>query len=907
MNYFYEILDHFNSINNKRILLKEQAQSNVVWSYKKEKGFAIGVRSVEGRKKLSALGYKKDTSLSNLESQAGPDSQNRKAVQTPTGKTIYVWLAQDKNSSAQAPKTSDTKNKETDSKDKQSTPPAEGSVDKNKKPLVALPPPLSTTFFDTNLAASFLQFANPKAIIKIFNKSLVDQNRARTNLERRYIEILNSPDLTDKIFGMKRYSIHDRMLSCRFLTLDPKTGEVDSPEVDFTAEERAIEIRETFSEIFRILSKDPKTEQLTQKEVDYLNKRIGIQGGGDHTRFIIDSPDGTFRMSMGRSGSVAALSHLMLYQMKKLTERTEFPIKDFKRIRLSGDFSSALGSLVEKLSVNRLRAASLERKLSRCEEKNNCPVLTAQQSIVSQEYTQIISSLKDRCARLATLINSEDVAGDPEAVQHLEELRNQLNTILTGQKVDDEKILKLASFANKMIESRKVISTADWSVVTGEKRGAGRKPDILSVFFDEQGKSQAELASKETKESYESYPYDSPQVAGLFKDGSSDPEYASFLAICRAEGVKEVHIIKPSLKATTSDRGEIKGGTSNGENYEMAADHIIADSEQGDAEYSGKFTEMYRTNMGELYSYEAKQGRETFYAQMRELGFDNKDEIKEAVKWAKKDAEILRIVKDTSLTAITKTLQGKEISVNQFESMIDLMSEHPIVKNLEMSKSNIRDALQSDTGLLQDLFNNLSNARAHATATPPNESLAKQAFLKSIQVIQHANIQSQLKSKNDSVRRKAILRLATEIQLKGGASKLDQSVLYFNFKQNKSSVFTHNACISNVLKDLISNQGKFTFSDSGYSISGPNGRLAMRSNFAGNSKGGSHEIRFDGRSIESATVPETETFMEQELTQDKNSNLYQQGMLLIEQFLETQKKLMISMLPKPEIISGDRK
>ena len=81
----------------------------------------------------------------------------------------------------------------------------------------------------------------------------------------------------------------------------------------------------------------------------------------------------------------------------------------------------------------------------------------------------------------------------------------------------------------------------------------------------------------------------------------------------------------------------------------------------------------------------------------------------------------------------------------------------------------------------------------------------------------------------------------------------------------------------------------------------------MRSNFAGNSKGGSHEIRFDGRSIESATVPETETFMEQGLTQDKNSNLYQQGMLLIEQFLETQKKLMISMLPKPEIISGDRK
>ncbi len=913
MQYFYEILDQFNSIHGKSILLNERKGGLViqkgnsardVLNIDKEGADVAGFLAKHGltqqdvqrfRSQVKGTGKSKATVV-----KASPNPQ--KPNEPPADFKIWLAATDDTGGSHGQDK------KPEDKKTEQNKADAPEEEQKNNT-VVPLEPP----FIDINLGTSFLQ-ENLKPFLSFlqekYQKSVGDVKR-RIN---GYKEKLEREDLVNKIFGKGRNSLEDRLNNSEVVGLNEE-GLIDT-ERKISAKEYKELAKQIWLKFFETLNKP----SLDEDDLSYLKKKVRIQGSGDHKKFVLDSEDGQFRMSLSFRGSVRTVADLGLQKIIALTAGLpeEQRITQYERNTLGDDFSAVLGGMMEKLATNRVRYYSLKSKTDKCKNKNPklCQLLEAQLKQAEGNYRDIISKLKKSCASLAEKLEAQDLVGNPEMVQLIDDLRNQLQKIETGDDKEDEKLFNIAVVATSMVEKRAVIRNADWSFVTGNKRGDRRKPDIASVFFK---KSTAELAQRETAEKFVSYKISDKRLASVFEKGELDPEYELLKKVCEAEGVNEIHIIRPSLKSTTSEKGECKAGSMNGRSYSESLKHVSSRSVEGDRKYAKRFNDSHEQNLGRLEDYEATESRESFFSQFD--GLAEGPEIDAALQVAQRDSNAIEIAM-TKLTykTITTTLGGKSISKDSLSQVIDLFSDHPIIQNLKISLSN-RESLTKDPTLASNFLGALQAARRYAAKGPEGEKSAKIEFAKAIHILQMADISSRLK--NPETRRQAALRLAVELHLKGGAARADQSVIYFDFHGKRNFIFQHNIPFQKAYKDLLDGKATVSISRTGSSISiqsEDGSTVSMKTNFDSGDMGTSivklNRQAVDRGRVESSElpmiIPKGKTLKTSDApvksgskSKFTESNFNNKKLQLLEQIIENQRQLLLKLIDEPKIVSSD--
>jgi len=951
MDYFsLEILDYFSKKTGKPLRLLEQGegalkpQGHVVYSTSQGGAFAKPLKGNE--QELIQKGF----NPSNVESQAGQGLAQASQIKSTTGSVIYAWrTGEDEGTQEVAPE----EPSKIDALEQQLTaslpqyqvltPVAiellgaafpsflqttlAGIMADRTKGAEASRNILQTILNEVGLGACIF---NVKTLKTVDSELGIPKDCVPKNLQARELLKASLLDkLQQRIFfqaaGAKQRSLADRLATASVIKID------ESGKLDLQSRIDPLQSQQEVQKIFEKLMELASKETLDSTDITFIKNKVQYLGGRD--KIILYSEDGRLAVSFGNSGAVGLLSRWLeeKYIQSSPDEKGKLQIEGLSVKKLNEEsYSSLLGDLVEDLTNLEIREQRYAGLIAQC--KTNNPELCAQfqkdYENIRLERAKVYVKLSSSCKILMELGGADkDLIGESEKVEQINSFHDQIKELAAneGINVNDpkelDKIIKTAiqvgTFATVMIQQQKAVKLADWSVVTGQKRGANRKADLALFYFDE---NKARSASESTGEVFESYDINDPKLASIFEDDVTDPtttsykEYSELKSIasqrCAGKVPCMVHTIRPSLKTKVGKKGETTLGTTSAENTDDICELIISEKDQG---YSDTFNKKYQKNLRKLEQHEAQQLRETVIQRAESVGIPKNQAI-EAVKKVKEyNAKLLRI-SQLAAKIDTVTQGGKPVTADGAEKVIDMFGD--IRKEIEIDLKTVES---KDATKVKNL---LDSARKHAEAITKikdpearqkREKLMKETLMEATYYLQNAR-RKKLANERDSngnlTKRAMEERRAfgMELMVRGGSSKNSTVVIESNFRERTSNTFIHNDVVQAHIEDLMSGKGEIKLLANGFGISadchdsdggcwkeGDRATMSITSDFSGGSAG-SYVSSVNGNSVERRSKKRKQGF-EGAVGQRENYNI---KLSLIKEMLEQQKELLLKII-SPEV------
>lgn len=675
-------------------------------------------------------------------------------------------------------------------------------------------------------------------------------------------------ELQRRLFGESQGSIGDRIYESAVLKLDSE-GNIDSSEL--TPEEVQLNVKDIFNKMFDMLGK----EKLDAQDINFIQNRISWIGSGDGKKLTLTSEDGSFKISLGNRGSAEIIAKLLLEKAKKDTNGL---ISDFKSDKgTSQAFSAALGNTIEKMTNARIHALNLQKVADECKTTNPklCGVLNAKAEEAKKIYALHAYQLAKACDKLSQFGFSKDVIGNSDAVDTIEQFRNEIYEVIKKDGIDlnsvdheqaieliYDKVKKIGATATLMIQQQPAVASASWSSLVGKKRGSARKTDVLLFYFDE---ASAEKAKEATGSQYKTSDLDDPELISTFENGENDPEYLLLKDVCKDRGISTVRYLKPSLKVTTSERGEFKISTATGQNIDQQVDVMAGGNID---KYIRQFNENYAGNMGELTEEEVREHKQTTYRTIKErakeAGVSLTDrQIEEGFKEARKWTAPLSVISTTPIEADTVTLGGKEVTHDTMEKIGDMLSQSTKGLEVELESS---DVTSLDTKLAQSVVELVGGAQdLLKKGDPASQTLAKEQIMKALNICMNAKRKKMMQGNSEEAKKQR-LAFACEMQLFAGAHQYDIPILAQDYSKATNSCYGHNRVTGSFISDVLSNNFTMHLTDNGYRLEGSSvdptktgPSISKVSKFTGKTNsGGSHEARVNKQGMDRGLVSRTD-------------------------------------------------
>lgn len=939
MDYFsLEILDHFSKKTGKPLRLLEQGQgapspdSHMVYAYSLDQQ-SKPVQSHLGE--LVNLGFSRTL-------DAGPNQKEAKLnySSNPEHQPIYVWWTQGEGQPQQAkPKSDQAAN--LDSTTERLIPLVPMFQTLNAKSLEllkkAMPSFLTTALGKILSDRSKATIAarrilepiiadlglgecafNSKTLAKtdpelgIPEKCVPKEEGARASLKQKLLE-----KIQQRIFfeaaGFKQKSLADRFANASVIKVD-ESGKLDlQSNLDpFQSQEIVQNILEQFLKLAEKDNLDETDLHAVKTRFQYLENRDKI---------ILYSADGRTAISLGNSGAVQLLSTWLesRYVESSGEDKDKNPnFNGFSVKKLNEDsYSSLLGDLVEDMTNLLIRSSK-------------CKSLGLDCAKINDELGKVYGEMSVSCKILLEL-GSKDLIGSAEKIEEIEDFTDIIREIALREGIlnpeDPKELNKIVEIAKRiggytsgMIREQKCVQLADWSVVTGQKRGANRKADLALFYFNE---DSAKEASESTKEIYESYDINDPRLAFIFEDGKDDKNYQELKNIaiknCAGRVPCMVHTIRPSLKTKVGKKGETTLGTTSARNTDSICALVIDNKPE---KYADGFNKEHGKNLRKLEIEEAQQLRETIIARADSAGIKEAEAI-EAMKKVRKYNSALVTISTLAADVETTTQDGKFVKAEGLKLGIKMFKQ--ITKDLEISLDSLDPT--EDKGAIKEVHELLTAAAKHSGRASKSEDpkteekLMRECLLKAAYYLQNALRRKKANQRDaggnfTQEAMKERRALAMELLVRGGAAKNTTSVLESNFRERTSSTFIHNDAIQSHMEDLMRGDGDIKLLTDGIAISSDcseNGTggcgdkkdkatIKISSDFSGGSAG-SFVTVINGNSVERLinTGKGTETKYQKGIQRKReNSNNYNTKLSLIKEMLEQQKELLLKII-SPEL------
>lgn len=939
MDYFsLEILDYFSKRTRKPLRLLEAGgsasnnDSHMVYAYSLDQQ-PKPVQSHLGE--LAQLGFSKTLDAGPSQAEAKLNYSNN-----PEYQPIYVWWTKGEGQPQQAKPKSDQA----------------ANIDLSTQQLIPLVP-----LFQTLNAKSLqlLEKAMPSFLPTTLGKIISDRSKA-TDAARRILQpILESFGLGDCAFnsktlakidpelgipekclpkddearkllktnllaeiqqriffqaaGSKQKSLADRFANASVIKVD------ESGKLDLQSNLDPFQSQELVQDILQQFIKLASKDNLDETDLHAVKTRFQYLESRD--KIILYSADGRTAVSLGNSGAVKLLTTWLesKYVESSGKDKDKNPnFSGFSVKKLNEEsYSSLLGDLVEDMTNLLIRSSKCQNLGLDCDKIND-------------ELGKVYGELSVSCKILLEL-GSKDLIGSAEKIEEIEDFTDIIKEIALREGIlnpeDPKELNKIVEIAKQiggytsgMIKKQKCVQLADWSVVTGQKRGANRKADLALFYFNE---DSAKEASESTKEIYESYDVNDPRLAFIFEDGKDDKNYEELKNIaiknCAGRVPCKVHTIRPSLKTKVGKKGETTLGTTSARNTDSICALVIDNKPE---KYADGFNKEHGKNLRKLEIEEAQQLRETIIARADSAGIKEAEAIK-AMRKVKEYNSALVTISTLAAEVETTTQDGKFVKAEGLKLGIKMFGQ--ITKDLEISLDSLDR--EEDKGAIKEIHELLIAAAKHSGRASKSEDpkteekLMRECLLKASYYLQNA-LRRKKANQRDSggnlteeamEERRA---LAMELLVRGGSAKNTTSVLESNFRERTSSTFIHNDAIQSHMEDLMRGDGDIKLLVDGIAISSDcseNGTggcddkkdkatIKIASDFTGGSAGSFITV-INGNSVERLinTGKGTETKYQKGIQPKReNSNNYNKKLSLIKEMLEQQKELLLKII-SPEI------
>jgi hypothetical protein len=318
-------------------------------------------------------------------------------------------------------------------------------------------------------------------------------------------------------------------------------------------------------------------------------------------------------------------------------------------------------------------------------------------------------------------------------------------------------------------------------------------------------------------------------------------------------------------------------------------------------QFVDSFNKKYSALEGTLTISDARRLRKTIRSRIdkaAKVANIDKAIVQKAQEAIAKEYEILQNIQ-TLGPKITESLGGTRIVVNSVTNALKILQT--VDKDLALSVNP--DDMTTEIG--EEFRTAIKAAKDASSKNPPDDNQAKQHIARATNILMNVKRRKRANSEDPAIRAQARLELYIDLQYKGGAHINDQTVLKTSYKERSSYFFSHNDAIANTMHDFIRGKGQVDLRGSGYTIVGQDGsRLVMSSELK---KGGaiSYIVTANDKACSTAMFEGSKKSLSEEGNKILDNLQYNKKLELLEQIINDQRKLLLKLIDKPEIIRSD--
>jgi len=965
MRYFYEILDYFNKINNRRLLLEQGDGRKVVWSYNSDGGWTTGITTEKAKDKLKQLGYGDTTvPIHHLAAQAGQDSNNKKQVITPNGSTIYVWFTKGEDQPQQ-----DEKNKAPVLNDPNSPSEPVENQPNTSAPQEGAPQPVLTQEQQEELQRQ-------QEVINSLQD--LDEAAKKTGL---------TPPEQTQLGQPKVMSLVERIKRAAYFTVKKLLGREDKIEAD----KARIGTANTLTRALNFITaempdpqKDFEAFQKWQSEARFLYEKIKINGHDINPvdrKILIESEDGEYTSALGDVAILTDFKNKLEQKFKEAFKTVEDPTGEKIRLKESdrtGQISTKnLGENFEVATLSIINMSGfLERAKQKCsfmgaadvqKAKERCSNAKAELNQAFEATAKIMKENGLDFMKLTTGLN-EDIIGKTPEMKSLMELITE--TAFAGAKDGVKKLFLGLSY---LVNQNPLYKNASIASRMAHVVGLGDKQDV-HLFYD--SKQKAEEASEYSQHKYVEVTLDEIRNnPDKYYHPSDKEKMKEHLNKLEEEGKSTIFLINPSLKVTAQEGNpKTKVSTAGGIQTLAVTVSVANVGPNGERDNSGHEKELIK-NKERLKELQEKQNLTTeeknelkdiqeklpaleertkqniergnkFADTIEQLSMEvlrninpnaSEEELKEKMREGFKEvAESKKIhLNLLSLEQIsTTTSTGKEIVIDTLDKtkevldskltelgveidvkneLIDTFSDQGELnpKKLNSVRKKLNDPKYKELkGIVESLFDKFQEPLVSLEEDPNKHKeqvkSRREALLRTVTGLENISLASNLENADPEIRKKASTRIMADLMVNGAASQKDLAVIDVNLSRGESTIFSHNIPLQRMSEALMNGKATFNPTKNGYSITDIDTGATISVIY--------EELAGPGSQSTNCRVDYNEKAKKLGLAKgtyistkrrENASKIYDKKLELLEQIINDQKKLLLKLIDKPEIIRGD--
>lgn len=925
MNYAAQILEAFNKIYRKSVLLLEDANLSdyvyVIGNSPRPSNLSKEGNFVALRNQLANAGDPNpDETIKKAiqEAPVGREAAEKGSSQlvTSTKKRILIWKVESKSSE------SGSQSSEQPEQQQQGEPPAQAGQQEQAAGMMTpqqIKQQLRIQFGQVFLSKTIQLFSQafvkmkPEMVQKLIDSFTEKSSHAKqmifSALEKRIEngkQVLKPSRNASQIYGEGSNELMKQIFNGKVLSLNPDIGITDQ---EIGIDTAFPQIMDTFSDIYETIQK----ENITDSDYAFIKDHIKITtDDAKHQRVLFISKDKKFAISLPNTNYALMISELakeaVSNKYKGSYSGESIPDFEFDRLITADRTTDSeledknIGDAVEKLAVSFIQLNSINQELkTSCLDPNNpaCAAAIQKSKDLQIQVAQVSTRIIGFHERFSTMVGSQNaLVGDKKLIEqfsifesnfleHLEVSENfsqKYQNATPEQKAEAIKnaLTKIIVTSKAMLDQHEIVRLADDSYSVGQyKKGLNQREDITCFYHSKQKADQ-------TGESYVAVNLNDPRVDNILSDYVATPEDIQ-LVKQRAMGKTKdgiIYVIKPSLK-TSYTNDPTKLATASPETTVQNLNILLNPPSNSNIE--APIIRKYRDHIR---------------AASQDLGISD-NEAKSLLEDLKKESEETLKLNTLVSTAQTKSSGGKPVKVSMAKEYVnkysELLKNHPDITNERSEAYQHLIELTSAWELLdqENSVDNMENVRnvlskIHLTYKTRG-SVAKMN-----------EVDSSNKLKPEAIKQRRLL--AMNLLVNSGSSDQNQVIIYINPTTGKTLRIKHNQLIKNINSKLVSGEATVSSTRGGYNISYRNKSGNVVSFFVRaetNNGRTSYTYKANSNALDESAHYKYQ-FNQPSVTQEAVLTKYDQTLQLIESFLNNQKKLLMKLI-EPEVVSSNLK
>jgi len=884
MQYFYEILDHFNNLYNKKILLSEDDKP---------------------KKRASVKVWR--TLQNTIAAQYGPNTYNTETSKDKLKQTLLgAGFSQNQingiiSGQLAGPSKKEARVIEAEGETQKEKEPAEPQSQEPEQVQPTLTPEQQELAVELqNLSLSLTDLGNESSIQDLNEKQVQellafikskggDVKNPQTLLQAFLLKYVKGPN-----------SLPVRVQQATYFS--PIDEAALTPEQQLIAK---TSITKAISDLTNFI-KEYQGKELTKAEFDEFQEKANLfysririnnpELGDDRRKIIIYSEDGQYAGSFGDTGSVAALISILKSKLKFAFTSAEDPNGEkfeLKRTeKLDDVVSNALGKSFETLvhstisiqSAVRQRNAACKTKTPL--SKNECQKFEQIVKESFEKYKAVLVENKQYFLSLAELAKT-DAVGKAKDIEALVQLSEDFLELTEGDKLKDT--FRVLTY---LIGNNPIFSNATKSELVASVVGLGRKADIRLIYDTEEAAQKASA------------------FAGQQYIKLDDGTFALDL----------------SLKVNVSERPQLKLSTTG---YGIATQLCLAMAGKSDLSSvrEKEAAEVFMNTLRSLFSDSIIDPTDPIEVNKRmQKAYEDRAKHKQAlltVMGSSPETSVVRkngksVVSDTMKPIIDMlggVLKKTGVDVLSHEEINVLFSEDGTVDPVALKK--LRDKLGEQNLLLGEegksflrlakKLSSMKNPIGKSYTDSKREELIRQRKETMIEMMSLLDGMATKKKLDLPVgspdREKAIDKIVADLHIHGAASIEDLAITEVGIRNGESNTFSHNQLINRFSRLLREGKATLSHNGNGYSLRYLNElgkEEILRVSTDVTSKGIQGKVIVNDQGKKGSYNKDTTI-----TTKTESFTNYDKKLKLIEQIIENQKQLLLKLIDEPKVISGD--